>query len=65
MTCPPLQVHHLQHVVQQLAPPAHEGLALQILVLAGALADAHDLGVYTLPSAVEFCMTRRNRNAVQ
>ena len=39
------QVHHLQHVVQQLAAPAHKGLALQVLVFAGALAYAHDLRV--------------------
>ena len=41
----PVQVDELQHVVQQLAPPAHKGLALKVLVLAGALTDEHDLGV--------------------
>ena len=41
----PVQVDELQHLVQQLAPPAHEGLPLEVLVFPGALADAHDLRV--------------------
>lgn len=41
----PVQIDDLQHVVQQLARPAYEGLALEVLVLAGALADEHDLGI--------------------
>ena len=41
----PVQVDELQHVVQQLARPAHKGLALQVLVLPGALAHEQDLRV--------------------
>ena len=41
----PVQADHGQHVVQQLAAPAHKGLALQILVGAGRLADEQHLGV--------------------
>ena len=36
-------MNDLQHIVQQLARPAHKGHPLLILVLAGALADEHDL----------------------
>jgi len=38
-----VQVNDLQHVVQQLAGLAHKGDALLVLVLAGSLADEHDL----------------------
>ena len=33
----------LQHIVQKLSRPAYKGYALLILVLAGSLADEHDL----------------------
>ena len=41
-----VQVDHPEHVVQELPRGADEGLALQILLLAGALADEHELGVF-------------------
>ena len=41
----PLQVDHGQHIVQQLARPAHKGPAGAVLLLAGALPDEHDLRV--------------------
>ena len=41
----PVQADHGQHVVQQLARPAYEGLALGILVGAGRFADEQHLGV--------------------
>ena len=41
----PAQVDELQHLVQQLAAPAHKGEPLQVLVLARPLSDAHDLRV--------------------
>ena len=40
-----MQADHGQHVVQQLARPAYEGLALGILVGAGRFADEQHLGV--------------------
>lgn len=40
-----IQVDQLQHIVQQLAGTAHKGFALQILLLARALTDEHDLGL--------------------
>ena len=41
----PVQVDEGEHIVQQLARLAHEGLAGQILLFAGSLPDEHDLGV--------------------
>ena len=41
----PVQVHRGQELVQKLAAPAHEGLPLQVLVLPGALAHEHHLGL--------------------
>ena len=35
----------VEHLVEQLAGCAHEGLALEVLVLAGALAYEHDVGM--------------------
>ena len=39
----PVQMDDLQHIVQKLSRPAYKGHALLILVLAGSLADEHDL----------------------
>jgi hypothetical protein len=41
-----IQADDLQHGVQQLPGRAHEGLTLQILLLAGALTDEHDRGLF-------------------
>ena len=46
-----VQPDHLQHIVQQLAAPTHEGLALLVLVSAGGFADDHDLRI--LPAHAE------------
>ena len=41
----PVQVDDGEHLIQQLAAPAHEGLTLQVLVLPGALPHEQDLRV--------------------
>ena len=41
----PVQIHGGQHLVQQLAAPAHKGLPLQILVFPGAFPHEHHLGL--------------------
>ena len=40
-----VQVDEEEHLIQQLARPAHEGLALEVLVLTGALAHEEDFGI--------------------
>ena len=40
-----VEVDELEHVVKQLAAAADKGLALQILLLAGAFADEQYLGI--------------------
>lgn len=38
------EAYALEHLVEQLARGAHEGLTLQVLILTRRLADEHDLG---------------------
>ena len=39
-----VQIDDGKHFVQELSGPAHKGAAGQILLLAGALADEHEIG---------------------
>ena len=41
----PVQVYSSQHLVQQLATPAHKGFPLQVFVFAGAFPHKHHLGL--------------------